>query len=91
MPCKYLVKWETEMPWLKSVKDAPDRAYCKLCMTDFSVSSSGVSQVNSHAKGSKHAEILFYEIRNLTSFWLKYIWLKYMVQGFSNAKNRFLP
>ena len=58
MPCKLLVKWETERPWLKAVKDAPDRAYCKLSMTDCSVSSSGVSQVNSHAKGSKHAEMI---------------------------------
>ena len=58
MPCKYLVKWETGRPWLKAVKDAPDRAYCKLCVTDFSVSSSGVSQVNSQAKGSKHAKMV---------------------------------
>ena len=33
-------------------------AYCKLCRKEFSISSSGVCQLRSHAKGLKHAEAL---------------------------------
>ena len=40
--------------WIKKIPDDEGKAYCKVCMTSFSVSGSGISALDIHAKGKKH-------------------------------------
>ena len=40
--------------WIKKIPDDEGKAYCKVCITSFSVSGSGISALDIHAKGKKH-------------------------------------
>ena len=40
--------------WIKKIPDDEGKVYCKVCMTSFSVSGSGISALDIHAKGKKH-------------------------------------
>ena len=50
---KYNPQWENKHTWLKSTVDLYS-ARCTYCAKTFSISGSGISQVNSHAKSKTH-------------------------------------
>ena len=51
---KYSKDWEKNNLWLKPCVGDPHTAKCTYCDKTFSISGSGISQVNIHAKGKTH-------------------------------------
>ena len=40
--------------WCTSCKTSKYKAFCTLCMKDFSIANAGLPQIQQHAKGEKH-------------------------------------
>ena len=57
MPQKWLDKYHIQYPSLIKSKKGAGYAYCCICMTDFTVTHSGVNDCTRHIKGKKHSEL----------------------------------
>lgn len=52
--CHFNKDWLAMHPWLEEVKNDKDKAKCKLCNKNFSVSNKGYADVKQHLKSSGH-------------------------------------
>ena len=59
--------------WLQECPSDSDKAFCKVCNSEFDMSNIGISSMDSHAKGLKHQKRMaiaksYTQSNNITSF-----------------------
>ena len=54
MTMKYQVSWESMRNWLTGASNSNYKAFCKVCLQEFSVKQNGKEKVKQHEKSAKH-------------------------------------
>ncbi|XP_051803049.1 uncharacterized protein LOC127533610 [Acanthochromis polyacanthus] len=52
--CKYREEWTRKYTWVTAAFGDVNKAFCKVCRKDFSISHGGESDLKSHASGKQH-------------------------------------
>ena len=55
---RYKQDWESEFPWLNTVRNNEFKGYCTVCRKEFSVGHGGKGDVVHHSEGSGHKQAL---------------------------------